>query len=124
TIGSVLAQTWKDYEIIVVDDGSQDGSGDLVRAFGEQIRYIRQENTGVAGARNRGIEESTGEYSALLDHDDLWHPTKLEKQVDVLAQRPEVGLVITDIMHMSLDGTPTGDIAQAYNPGDLFYHIF
>lgn len=124
TIESVLAQTWKDYEIIVVDDGSQDGSGDAVRSFGEQIRYIHQENTGVAGARNRGIEESTGEYIALLDHDDLWHPTKLEKQVAVLAQRPEVGLVITRIMHIRSDGTPTGDIAGAYNPDDQFYHVF
>ncbi|HKN87925.1 MAG TPA: glycosyltransferase family A protein [Nitrospiraceae bacterium] len=124
TIQSVLAQTWSDYEIIVVDDGSQDASGDVVRAFGEQIRYIRQENTGVAGARNRGIEESAGEYIALLDHDDLWHPTKLEKQVAVLTQRPEVGLVITRIMHIRSDGTPTGDIAGAYNPDDLFYHVF
>ena len=124
TIESVLAQTWKDYEIIVVDDGSQDGSGDLVRAFGQQVRYIRQENTGVAGARNRGIEESHGEYIALLDHDDLWHPTKLERQVAVLTERPEVGLVITGIMHIRSDGTPTGEIGGAYNPNDPFYHVF
>lgn len=124
TIGTVLAQTWKDYEIVVVDDGSRDGSGDLVRAFGDRVRYIRQENTGVAGARNRGIKESTGEYIAFLDHDDLWHPTKLEKQVVVLAQRPEVGLVITGIMHIRSDGTPTGDLGRAYNPGDRFYHVF
>ena len=124
TIQSVLAQTLSNYEIIVVDDGSQDGSGDVVRAFGGQIRYIRQENTGVAGARNRGIEASTGEYIALLDHDDLWHPTKLEKQVAVLAQRPEVGLVITRIMHIRSDGTPTGDVAGAYNPHDPFYQVF
>lgn len=123
TIDSVLAQTWTNYEIIVVDDGSQDGSGDIVQALGTCVRYIRQENTGVAGARNRGIEESTGEYIALLDHDDLWHPTKLEKQVAVLAQRPEVGLVITRIRHIRSDGTPTGD-AQAYNPGDPFYRVF
>jgi glycosyltransferase involved in cell wall biosynthesis len=124
TIRSVLAQTWKDYEIIVVDDGSHDGSGDLVRAFGGSVRYIRQANTGVAGARNRGIEESRGKYIALLDHDDLWHPTKLERQVAVLTQRPGVGLVITGVTHVHADGRPTGDIAGAYNPGDPFYRIF
>jgi glycosyltransferase involved in cell wall biosynthesis len=124
TIETVLAQTWKDYEIIVVDDGSEDGSGDIVRTFGNSVRYIRQDNTGVAGARNRGIAESKGAYIALLDHDDLWHPTKLEKQVAVLTRRPEVGLVITGIVHIGSDGKPTGEIAGAYNPRDRFYQLF
>lgn len=84
TIGTVLAQTWKDYEIIVVDDGSTDGSGEVVRSFGDNVRYGRQENAGVAMARNHGMAESKGAYIALLDHDDLWDPTKLEKQVWLL----------------------------------------
>jgi len=124
TVDSVLKQTWSDYEIIVVDDGSTDESAAVVQQFREKVTYVYQDNKGVAQARNRGIEESTGEYIALLDHDDLWHPTKLEKQVAVLRQRPEVGLVITRIMHIRSDGTPTGNIAGAYNPDDLFYHVF
>jgi glycosyltransferase involved in cell wall biosynthesis len=124
TIESVLAQTWTDYEIIVVDDGSQDGSGELVQAFGDRIRYIRQQNTGVAGARNRGIEESHGEYIALLDHDDLWHPTKLEKQVRMLDQNPEIGMVLTDVQHIDKRGNPKGILGHGYSPTERFAELF
>ncbi|GIW55113.1 MAG: hypothetical protein KatS3mg082_1517 [Nitrospiraceae bacterium] len=124
TIESVLAQTWTDREIVVVDDGSSDGSGDIVRSFGERVRYVRQENGGVARARNRGIAESTGEYVALLDHDDLWHPTKLDKQVAVLDRRPEVGMVVTDVAHLDREGKPMGVIGSGYNPSETFARLF
>lgn len=124
TIESVLAQTWTDREIVVVDDGSSDGSGDIVRSFGERVRYVRQENGGVARARNRGIAESTGEYVALLDHDDLWHPTKLDRQVTVLDRRPEVGMVITDVAHIDRYGKPMGIIGAGYNPSETFARLF
>ncbi len=124
TIESVLAQTWTDREIVVVDDGSSDGSGDIVRSFGERVRYVRQENGGVARARNRGIAESTGEYVALLDHDDLWHPTKLDKQVAVLDRRPEVGMVVTDVAHLDREGKPMGVIGAGYNPSETFARLF
>lgn len=124
TIGTVLAQTWKDYEIIVVDDGSSDGSGDIIRQIEGPIRYVRQENRGVAAARNRGIAEARGGYVALLDHDDLWHPTKLEKQVALFESRSDVGLVITKVGHLNREGQPTGEIAGTYNPSDRFYRLF
>jgi glycosyltransferase involved in cell wall biosynthesis len=124
TIKSVLAQTWTDYEIIVVDDGSQDGSGELVQAFGDRVRYVGQDNMGVAGARNRGIAESQGTYVALLDHDDLWHPTKLTKQVGILERQLNVGMVVTDVAQLNREGRPTGAVMPGYYPCDTFARLF
>lgn len=122
TVGTVLSQTWKDCELIVIDDGSTDGSGAVVRGFGDRVRYYAYENGGVAKARNRGIALARGRYLALLDHDDLWAPTKLEQQVAVLERRPEVGLVTTGIAHLERDGTPKRDYPTG--PSSRFYQLF
>jgi glycosyltransferase involved in cell wall biosynthesis len=124
TVRSVLAQTWQDFELLVVDDGSIDGSGDLIRTLDPRLRYFRQENAGVAAARNRGIAEAEGAAIALLDHDDLWHPVKLERQVAVLKARPEVGMVITDVAHIDRDGEPMGIVGAGYNPSEDFARLF
>ncbi len=86
TIDSALAQTYPELEIIVVDDGSTDSMEEIVKSHAAvgRIKYIRRENGGVARARNIGIAASTGNYIALLDHDDLWMPGKIEKQVKFL----------------------------------------
>lgn len=124
TIESALVQTWTDREMIIIDDGSTDGSGEIVKGFGGMVRYHRIENSGVASARNRGIALAAGRYIALLDHDDLWAPTKLEQQVAVMERRPEVGLVITDVAHLDHAGNPMGIIGAGYNPTETFARLF
>lgn len=93
TIGSVLAQSLKDVEIIVVDDGSSDDTPRIVSAFGAPVRLLTQPNSGVCVARNRGIREARGRYICLMDHDDYWFPDKLENQVRMLEYHPEAGVV-------------------------------
>lgn len=85
-INSVLAQTYPNVEVIVVDDGSSDGTLDLLRTYGSRIRAISQSNAGPSAARNRGVMEARGELVAFLDSDDLWLPHKLAAQVNLLQQ--------------------------------------
>lgn len=92
-IDSVLWQTLAPTEIVVIDDGSTDETEAVVRGYGERVKYIRQENAGVCAARNRGVAESTGDLIAFLDADDIWEPTKLERQIAKFASDPEIGLV-------------------------------
>ena len=98
-IVSVLSQSYGDFEVIVVDDGSSDGSTEKVRSFEDsRVRLIEhEENKGIAAARNTGIKEAHGEFVAFLDQDDLWYPKKLEKQLAVFDQDTtgEIGLVFT-----------------------------
>lgn len=99
TLDSVLSQTYKNLEIVVVDDGSEDKTVDIVRSFIKQDRRIillSQANAGVAAARNLAIENSHGEFIAPLDADDIWNPTKIAKQVECIKQAGEFcGLVYT-----------------------------
>ena len=83
-VESVFAQTFKDLEIIAVDDGSSDGTGDVLARFGSSIRLIRQENHGVSSARNTGVRAARGRWIAFLDSDDRWHADKLKRQISVL----------------------------------------
>jgi len=94
-IESVLNQTFLDFEIIVIDDGSKDNTKQVLEKYGSRIHYIFQENKGRAESRNTGIKNTKGEYIAFLDDDDIWLPNKLEKQVAFLDSHPEIGLVHT-----------------------------
>ena len=93
TVESVLNQTYKDYEIIVVDDGSVDGTRDALLPYMHGIRYHYKENGGIASAKNAGISLSQTEFVAFLDHDDLWAPDKLQLQMECFNENPKVGLV-------------------------------
>jgi len=108
-IESVLAQSFTDLEVIVVDDGSSDGTGKaLEEAFGDRIRYFYQTNQGVSVARNRGIEEAKGEWIAFLDSDDRWEREKLEWQMKALKQfGPECGACYTDVRFFNHPETRT-----------------
>lgn len=84
SVQSVLAQTFQDLEVIVVDDGSTDDTGEILAGFGDRIRVIRQENAGVGAARNTGMRAARGDWIAFQDSDDVWVPGKLERQIECL----------------------------------------
>lgn len=88
-IDSVLFQTYQDFELIVVDDGSNDGTGNIISQYKDEIKYIYQENKGPASARNRGIEEAQGNFIAFLDSDDRWRSDKLEIQFKAMQDNPD-----------------------------------
>ena len=92
-IDSALDQTFKEREILVIDDGSNDHTEEFLnQKYNDRIRFIRQENRGVAHARNKGINEAHGKYLAFLDSDDIWMPFKLEAQMEIFNSNPEIGL--------------------------------
>lgn len=100
-IDSVLAQSYRDYEIIVVDDGSTDNTKDALEPYMNRIKYIYQQNTGVSAARNTGIEASQGKWIAFLDSDDEWLPEKLSIQMKDISENPELCAHITNIIFNS-----------------------
>ncbi len=103
-VESVLSQTHENVEVIVIDDGSRDNTREVICGMDGRVRYIYQSNAGVSAARNRGLEEATGDYIAFLDSDDSWLPWKLEAQLSTLRAFPEAGMVWTDMMAFDENG--------------------
>jgi len=121
-IGSVLGQSYEGFEVIVVDDGSQDKTLENLKRYGLPLRVISQSRRGVAAARNLGARSSHGKYLAFLDSDDLWRPRKLEVQVAFMEERPGLQICQTEeiwirrgvrVNPKSRHHKPSGDIFRA-----------
>lgn len=121
-IESALAQTYRDFEIIVIDDGSTDGTHAIALQYGDAIRYYRQENQGLASARNAGVRQASHEYIALLDSDDQWLPTFLESMVALVEEHPEAAVYYCRARCMDADGNDLPQILSSSSvPHDAMY---
>lgn len=121
TVESVLKQSFEDFEIIIVDDGSPDNLKEWASGVEDsRVKLISQDNQGPSIARNTGIFHSQGEYIAFLDSDDIWAPSKLQKQVEVLDSNPKLGLVYTWIIQTDKYGNSTGRLFQFYEEGQVW----
>ena len=109
---SALAQTAAPYEIVVVDDGSQDGTAELVERELPEVKVLRQANAGPSAARNTAADVARGEWLAFLDADDLWLPGKLEAQLSALASAPEIGMCSSDWVRDATKAPPLPPLAE------------
>ena len=120
TVESVLAQTYRDFEVVVVDDGSTDRTREALERFGDRIEYIYKENGGACSARNLGIQRSRGEFIACLDCDDLWLPGHLQQSVAAFEDRPDLAFVFGPCLLIDAAGRAIGatnykfDLERAY----------
>ena len=123
SIGSVLAQTYTDWELLIVDDGSTDNTAEIIASFqDERIHMMRNElNLGAALSRNKALREAKGKYIAFLDSDDLWLPEKLEKQLAFMQQNG-YAFTFTDYRIINEDGTPQNKILHM--PASLTYRQY
>lgn len=96
---SILNQTYRPLEVIVVDDGSTDGTATVAAPYGDRVRYFREDNAGAPTARNFGVGVAQGEFAAFLDADDLWYPEKLQRQMARFEARPELDLCVTHLQN-------------------------
>jgi glycosyltransferase involved in cell wall biosynthesis len=106
TVKSVLDQVYRNIEVIIIDDGSTDGTKEAVRPYLDdpRVKYLFQENKGQAAAKNYGIRESRGEYVAFLDGDDMWVSEKLEQQMPLFLHSKDVGVVYSRVLYIDETG--------------------
>lgn len=124
TVESVLRQTFTDFEVLIIDDGSSDNIVQWASGLVDpHVKLISQKNQGLPGARNTGIAQAQGEYIAFLDADDLWEQTKLEKQVRCLDDNPAVGLVHTWMVLVDEQGKSTGRVMPSNAEGDVWKQL-
>lgn len=131
TLLSVLEQTYKNYEVIIIDDGSQDNSLDIInkiknRFNEEKITILKQNHRGAGAARNRGVQHAKADLIAFLDSDDFWFPEKLKKVVNIFNVKPEVDLVSHDLIRIYQNGYQEKlQLHRRYNPRiDYFVNLY
>ena len=112
---SIFAQSFRDYEVLVVDDGSTDGTEAVLEPYRDRIRYVRQENGGRSAARNRAVEEARTPYISFLDSDDRWLPDKLARHVPVLDANKRVALVHGHVDIVDADGRTVEDETERHH---------
>jgi glycosyltransferase involved in cell wall biosynthesis len=122
-VHSVFAQTYQDFEVILVGDGSSEGLDELAGLRDERIRYVRQQNKGPSAARNAGLDSARGRYIAFLDADDIFWPMKLEKQVSCMEENPNIMLSHTSYQLMSSDGKYIRDVKAGRFSGRVYPKI-
>src|SRR6056297_3103776 len=125
-VNSILAQTFEDFELIMVDDGSSDGTADVLARYSDpRLRVLRNPaNLGIPASRNRGLEAARGEYIALLDSDDHAYPERLQRQVRFLDDHPEITQVGSWCSFMDSDGNMLDKVRrQPLKPEDINAHL-
>jgi glycosyltransferase involved in cell wall biosynthesis len=121
-VDSVLAQTYEDFELIVVDDGSTDGTGKVLKRYENRLLYLYQANQGVSAARNNGLALAQGEFIAFLDSDDLWLPKKLAIQVAFMDQHPQAQICYTDELWIRRGKRVNPKKRHAKCSGEIYHH--
>lgn len=121
-VQSVLDQKYSPVEIVIVDDGSTDGTANVAGSFAETVRYLHQANQGPAAARNRGIEHAQGSLIAFADADDLWPANKLEQQLPYLIRDPRIDIVLGRIQQVQLSETNNGQ-TQSQEIGETAFSV-